>query len=247
MGTISTPTSMFGTAYLAVAWKDRSKLADGERKGFGQFFYVTICGYLEHFISELIRTRIRTLGGVPASLETQTMTHNFNLKDEVYSAKPLADSLSTLLDSIESELDNAPLQNLIKLHNRVFAATIRDRIGSDLSNDLNALADLRNIFAHGRAWRLNIDFQDGCGTPESTPIHSPAQRLHAAGILTELQFDGKTHIDFTNTFYSDDALLYFYNKVLEIEDKLLTTIDIPVEARWMDTLAKLPQLGKDIT
>lgn len=45
-------------AYLAKAWAVRAELTDYERRGFAQFFYLTVCGHLEAVLVAHIKARL---------------------------------------------------------------------------------------------------------------------------------------------------------------------------------------------
>ena len=64
----------------------------------------------------------------------------------------------------------------------------------------------------------------GYASLDSNPIQRPALRLHAAGIIKDLKIPDQTHDDFQSSFFADEALLYFYCAVEQIEQKLLDNV-----------------------
>lgn len=105
----------------------------------------------------------------------------------------------------------------------VFPEKLRDVIGSELHEDMIALSDLRNIFAHGRQIFMDFygeGFLDLLGSLDGNPLKKPANRLFKVGIIKSLEITGQNHNDFYAVFYSDDAMLYFYRAVNSIEEKL---------------------------
>jgi hypothetical protein len=229
-------TSNFNKAYIAIAWNARHDLHEHEKRGFAQFFYLTMCGHIESVLSAIIKERMRSIRYMlpwnnlpPMRFEKDEATGRV---PEYHSLKPLYESLLKIISVVESDTDNAPLGKLIELYNKVFQQTLKDVIGKDLYEDLDALASLRNLFAHGRD--LFIEFtgswnDDVKGTLDKNPLQKPAQRLHRAGIVKDFDITMQNYIDFHTYFYNDDALMYFYNSVKKIEERLATFVDFPPE------------------
>jgi hypothetical protein len=217
-------TNTFSKAYLAVAWKSRNELQDYERRGFGQFFYLTICGHIESLLSVIIKQRVDSIKLMVRWDELPSW--KYTVEGQVHNCKidPLVESLWNIMSVMNSECENAPLGKLTELYNKVFSRKISEIIEKDLSDDLNALVSLRNLFAHGRD--LFIDFDDSLekGNLDTSPLKKPAERLHLAGII-EISNLKSNLVEFHSAFYSDKALLYFYNSVQRIEKKLLSSMD----------------------
>jgi len=217
----SISTTTFSKAYLSVAWKNRDQLKEYERRGFAQFFYLTLCGHIEGVLAALIKARLQS---VTHMVRWETLPPaEFNAYGKIQSCRldPLIESLRRLLSSISDEAQSAPMAKLIELHGRIFPQKLSDILGPDLHQDLLALNSLRNLFAHGRD--MFMEFDDpfvGKGTLAGNPLQLPAQRLLAAKIIKCLNITGQNHNEFQAQFFDDDALLYFYNAVQEIEKRL---------------------------
>jgi hypothetical protein len=144
--------------------------------------------------------------------------------------------------SLADQSHTAPLNRLMEHHNMLFSPSLLDLLGKDLHADLLALAQLRNLFAHGREFFLEFDDPfAGHATLDANPIQAPALRLHKAGIIKDLKITGQNHDVFQSAFYSDDALLYFHSAVRQIEQKLSANVTfLPEKRLW--TVDPLPEL-----
>lgn len=231
----SISTTAFSRAYLKKAWETRDTLTDYERRGFAQFFYLTIAGHVEAVMVELISLRLMYIRSA-----TNVMQAPSTFKE--HSIKPLRDSLDSILNGFEIRVEHAPLKPLISLFQEAFALKLSKLLGKDLFAELDALADLRNIFAHGRQLSLDFEYTDeNYLNLEGNPLENPAKRLVMAGILSHLKFDGTNHQEFQRAFFSDAAMLHFFRKAGEIETKLKTVLTYPPElkASLMISLSKL--------
>lgn len=111
--------------------------------------------------------------------------------------RPLYESLLRIVGALEDQSRTAPLNKLIELYNVTFSPVLREVIGTDLNDDLLALASLRNLFAHGRDFFLEFKWQvDGAGYAclDSNPIKQPALRLQKAGIIRDLNVTQETRL-----------------------------------------------------
>ena len=237
-------TATFSTLYLAVAWQTRHQLSDYERRGFGQFVYLTMSAHLESVIGELIRMRCLSLRYMVRWETLPPMEFTEGEQKHLCDLKPVYESLLRVVAALDDESHTAPLTKLTELYNVIFSPALREIVGKELYEDLQALASLRNLFAHGRG--LFLEFEDpfnvsgGHATLDSNPIQRPALRLYAAGIIKDLKVTGQTYGDFQSAFYADDALLYFYRAVEQIEEKLFESVTFLPEK--MRHILKLPKL-----
>ena len=235
-------TTTYGKSYLAAAWKARGELKDYERRGFGQFVYLTLCAHLESVLAMLLRRRFHSIKFMFKWESLPPIDYKVNEKTHSCDLKPVTDSLLGIIARLADETHNAPLNKLTESYNVVFASPLREVVGKDLHEDLLALTSLRNLFAHGR--ELFLEFDDpmiGQASLDANPIQKPALRLHAAGIIGDLNITGENHDQFHATFYSDAAILYFYHAVEKIEDRLLASMTFMPETN-MFQVTKLPKL-----
>jgi RiboL-PSP-HEPN len=244
----STPTSRYSTAFLASAWKSRGELEEIERFGFGQFMYLTLCAHLESFLSELICLRFKSISRI---LRWDELPHmQYKVQDQVHTCdlKPVTDSLLSIISSLLNKAQNAPLSNLTESYNMIFSPKLSELLEKDLYQDLEALTKLRNLFAHGRELYLEFhsddieSLHDSSASLNSNPIQLPTQRLHAAGIINTLDITNLGEAEFRSDFYSDNALLYFYNAVKNIEEKLFESMDFFPEHFGWEIIRPLPHL-----
>ena len=186
----SVSTTTFSRAYLQRAWEQRETLAAYERNGFAQFFYLTTTGHLEASMAEIMDRRIMYTRSVVSRMKNQSFQWGNKLDEPSYPTRPIHDSLMNILLHFNRKIEKAPLDSLIELFQDLFALKLPDLLG-EAYQDLKALASLRNIFAHGRVFRLAFeqDEENNVLSLDKNPLQLPAQRLLAAGVLTTLRFD----------------------------------------------------------
>lgn len=248
-GRVAISTSVFNKAYLKRAWAERGALSDYERRGFAQFFYITISGHLESVIAEVIKARLRSISTLlPWNQPGQTEY----TKDGVRYLCPLESlvaSLFALLRSSEEIAEQASFEQLRKSYSQIYARSLADAIGPELDQDINALFRLRNIFAHSRQLYVDLEgFPGDTMTLESNPFLFPAQRLQRAGIIESLAITRQNYHEFQEHFYSDQTLLFFYGRVIEAEQRVTSHIDFFPEKGVLDMhILELPNLQAEQT
>jgi hypothetical protein len=219
----SISSSVFSKSYLAKAWEARSELLDYERRGFAQFFYLTICGHIESQLASVISGRLTSIYRTINWDDLPPFQLGIDGVDHKCSLEPVTRSLRQIARHVEGIVDDAPLGKLMEIFAWVFPEKLRDLIGSELHEDMIALADLRNIFAHGRQIFMDFygeDFSELRGSLDGNPLKTPANRLLKVGIIKNLEITGQNHNDFYAVFYGDDAMLHFYRAANSIEEKL---------------------------
>ena len=244
----SISTSKFSKSYLAKAWDSRNELLDYERRGFAQFFYLTLCGHIESELARIITRRLYFIRKmIPwESLPPMKLAEGEDEECE-HAFDPLVQSIQHMARHLESEVESAPLMRLIDFFGRVFTEKLREVVGSEQYEDMIALAALRNIFAHGRDLTMDFEGEDWStirGTLEGNPLKFPAARLHRAGIIKELDIDKTNYHAFQAHFYSDEAMLYFYGAAQRIENMIDAFAPFLPE-RSISTISKLPRLGAE--
>lgn len=238
-------TSTFSKSFLAKAWEARRELLDYEKRGFAQFFYLTLCGHIESELAFTIVRRLHFISRIVRWDALPPMKYKNQDVEQECPLDPLIQSIQQIAQRLEADVESAPLSKLIELFGRVFPESLRDILGSELFEDMNSLAVLRNIFAHGRNLTMDFEGEDWSsfkGTLDGNALKKPAERLYHAGIITSFDINGENYNDFHASFYSDDAMLYFYKAVQSIEARLESFSPFPPEQRW-SVQAKLPPLG----
>jgi hypothetical protein len=216
-------TNTFSKAFLSKAWEARNDLLDYEKRGFAQFFYLTICGHAESLLAKIITTRLLFIHTLVHWEELPPMPYENDDVTQTCSLEPVITSIKQIAKSLERETESASLNKLIELHGRTFPQKLKEIVGAKLSADLDALASLRNLFAHGRDLIMDFDIDENFdfkGTLDGNILKHPAQRLHEAGIIKDFDINGQNHHEFHAIFYGDAAMLYFYNAVQSIEEGL---------------------------
>ncbi|QFS52873.1 hypothetical protein [Nostoc sphaeroides] len=242
----SFPTSNYNTAYIARAWGMHKELEEREKRGFYQFFYLTICGHIESILSSVINARLDSINWLLQWDKIPPANYNENNITSLCDQKTVVESLLKIISAFENETENAPLGKLIDLHNKIFNKKLSELIGKELYEDLNAVASLRNLFAHGRnlfvEFKFDAPLTDGEVTLDYNPLKKAFDRLLRAGIINNpSNFNLQNYGDFLVSFYNDDAFLYFYRAIQEVEEKLDNSIEFPPE-RAKRFFVRLPDL-----
>ncbi|MEI6847774.1 MAG: hypothetical protein WCK32_07030 [Chlorobiaceae bacterium] len=145
------------------------------------------------------------------------------------------------MKAFEKKAETATLEKIKSVFSQIFDIDLKNTLG-DLNSDLEALAKLRNIFAHGNdLWLQFEQTEENRMSLDKNPLQLPAQRLLTAGILKNLRFDGRNNHEFMTIFYHDDAMLYFLDKSQKIE-LTLKSFCIPFETELPFMIFPLPDL-----
>ncbi|MGB3790379.1 MAG: hypothetical protein WA949_20390 [Phormidesmis sp.] len=253
------PTTGFNKSYLAIAWNSRHSLTESERRGFSQFFYLTISSHVESLLAKIIGARVRSIQSltvfspVPGGAATEETLASYREHESL-----VRESFSGVVSSLRVEVETAPLNKLIMLYKRMFQKSLRDVVGRELYDDLDALASLRNTVAHGRD--LYLEFEDERRNPEDfygpitldgNPLKKASERLLKSGVLSisVTDIDPLKWYEFIAYFYCDAALLYFHDAVIQIEDSLRSSSDHSFESiqAFVPPLPKLEDTSKGET
>lgn len=160
---------------------------------------------------------------------------------------PVTTSIKSILARLRDEVEVAPLSKLTELYSTVFSKKISEMIGLELNYDLLALTSIRNLFAHGRNFFLEFkEPTDEFAMPseitlDSHPLKAAAERLRKASLIEDIDYNGVNHDQLRSAFYGDGALLYFYEKVNEIEKQLVASQNFEPE-KFHLYLPPLPSL-----
>jgi hypothetical protein len=236
-------------SYIGTLWNARHELSDSEKRGFAQFFYLTISGHIESFLSKVISARLDSILRLP--LESLPPREGSICGEQVScSVEPICDSLVSIISVYKSKVGSASLGKLLGFYQNTFQKNLLDVIGQDLYQDIHALSALRNILAHGRDLYLEFDtYVDDSEftqvvTLDNNPLQKPISRLRTEGIVNirPSDIDGMNWVDFLAALYCDEALLYFYDAVKEIESKLRQSVDYSFESSSL-YIVPLPDLG----
>lgn len=244
---ISTSTSTFSKSFLVKAWEARNELMDYERRGFAQFFYLTLCGHIESELSLVITLRLQLINRAFRGNTLPPMKWKIDEIEHEFPLDPLIQSISKITARLEAEVKSAPLNKLMdELFGRVFPEKLSKVVGTELFGDLQSLAKLRNLSAHGRDLTMEFevdDFSDFKGTLDNNVLKQPAERLHHAGVINDFDINGNNYDDFLSIFYSDAAMRYFYNAAQGVEIKLRSLGMFPPEQSWHLRHPQLPPLA----
>ena len=226
----SISSTAYAKSYLSTTWSRRSELNSYERRGFAQFVYVVLCGHLECLLSKKIETRLSCARQfLDFDKLSPVILKNNGIKEQCSTA-PLAESVKSILLDLESSINNAPISRLIHIYDRVFQVRLIDLIGKELYSDIDSLAGLRNLFAHGRDISVDLDGGfPGKADLSRNPLLKPAKRLNEIGVIDTLDVNMNNMEKFESAFHSDDAVLHFYRAVKKIEDIVVSDLEFLFE------------------
>lgn len=232
----SISSTVYGKEFLSKTWKDRNNLSEYERRGFGQFFYLTLCSHIELVLVKRINARVNSIESLCKCVSIPLFETSENGVSQQHSSEPAVKSVEHMASKISKEAEKAALMQLIKLYDELFPVSISNIIGEDLYQDLKAVGNLRNIFAHGRDIFMEFNRSGNLknmifeGTLDNNPFKQPEQCLRRAGIITKsFKITSKNHDDFFSLFFKDKTMLHFYNAIKEIETHLKTENHFPPE------------------
>ena len=244
LGRASISTSTFSKSFLAKAWDARKELLDYEKRGFAQFFYLTLCSHIESELAFTITRRLHFISRIVRWEDIPLMKWKNQEIEQECPLDPIIQSLKQITRRLEADVESAPLSKLIELFGRVFPESLRVILGPELFDDMDSLATLRNIFAHGRNLTMEFEGEDWSslkGTLDGNALKKPAERLYRAGVIKGFDINGANYNDFHASFYCDDAMLYFYKAAQSIETQLESFTPFPPERSWV-VQTKLPPL-----
>ncbi|MDD5214092.1 MAG: hypothetical protein PHQ03_00950 [Methylococcales bacterium] len=229
----------YGKSFIERVWNDRGSLDENEKRGFAQFFYINMCSHIEDVLMTIIEARLNSINTICEG-HTRGIIPSIPWRvgnDEPQSTKPLFESMQHITSKIKQKISKSALSGLIDSYNEVFP----DGFDKKLRCDLEALAALRNIFAHGRAIFVEFD-TDGNATLEKNPLEEPTKRLKTAGIITE----DITSLNYSDSlipqFFSDEAMFYFYSVVKDAEMEIRNKNSFCPESSFLH-ISKLPELS----
>ncbi len=238
-------------AYLHAAWNSRFALKGPERIGFAQFFYSFINTHLESRLCSLIDLRLesmRTYVQEASHNLAYYLTHvkpgdaSMRFRSLDADSHPAFYSLHKMINEKGDLLTTAPIGRLMRIYDSIFPTPLRTILGDELKLDLDAVISMRNVFAHGR--RITIDHEGpmgaGAAQLDSSTLKDAAARLKQTGILPK---DETVSVEnyhlWERSIFADAALMYFYGKIVEIDDKVK---GCPTSRQEADKISKLPKL-----
>jgi len=243
VGKSSIPTHVFGKAYLEKAWQTRKELNEEEFKGFAQYFYLTLCGHIEAVLVAIITARLNSIEHLKWNSE-QFMKCQNNGSEEYYSLNPVYKSIVNIAEKLANEVGVAPLGKLIELYNKVFSEKLNMVLEKEIYQDLDCLLTLRNIFAHGRSFVMEMEFAENSIYPvgfEGNTIHNIINRLTSLKLIVAEEMTGQNYTDYLFSMYTDSVMSHFYSSVEKMENILFNRIELEPE-KWRYFVKSLPKI-----
>ena len=219
-------SSLYGKEFFYKMWENRHDLSDYERKGFAQYFYITMSGHVESILVVIIKARLKTI-----NRESENWKHskgfikiNINKVEKFFPIDPIPSSVISIVSSLEKRVEKASLFELLKIYDEVFSKnTLKQAVGNDIKRGLEAIAQLRNVFAHGRDILMYFEsdnfnnFDDFSVNLDKCSLGEPIKYLKKEKI-----FDGtiKWNTDLS-VFFEDKVIFHFYNVIRKFEHSLI--------------------------
>lgn len=203
-------------------WAARNELNTVQRQGFGNLFYVALLGHIESLLSGYLRARIHAAGSlIPWTELPAEKTFSENRVNRQYPTGPLIDSLKSMILGYDADLENATINKLTELYKKIVGSPLNEAISEQTHKHIKALSQLRNVFAHGRTFFLDMPNPiSGTATLKNTPLQFPVQVLIDVGIVDNLNYDGLSYSKFADAFYSDDGMRCFWDAAREVDAAL---------------------------
>jgi hypothetical protein len=204
------PTAYRSGAFLGWAWSQRNAMSDSQRQGLAQAIYASLVAHIEATIAEILVWEYRQ--------DMRFLSHHAKSPSSVLHQRAFGRSVSVLLER-QKELEKMTFKQLLEeleffFYPRYEQGPKRHKL------DLEALMDLRNLFAHGRApWLpLASETQVRIDT-DGNKLKKALDRLVTAGIVTN-ETDTVTSGDAMGAdekrlfekLHSDSAVRYFCDK-----------------------------------
>jgi hypothetical protein len=150
-----------------------------------------------------------------------------------------------MANSLISQTRNAPIQKLQEIYNSIYPIAFKGVIGPELHKDIEALAKVRNHFAHGRQLiveftskspYLPTDYDKLEADVTRSTLHPAYERLRASGMpIPDVVTLANRH-EWMDVIYSDSAIKYFLNSCAKAETKLLSANSFNGETSTVNTV-----------
>lgn len=243
--TTYSPTGGYSKSFLQMVWANRAQLEERERRGLIQFLYLTACSHIEHVLQELISARLQFVSERINWTASSLQTLHGPLPNDEGGLNPVAWTIVCMANSLITQARSAPIQKLQEIYSNIYPTSFKAVVGPELHKDLEALAKVRNHFAHGR--QLIVEFNS---PPPYLPtdhdrleadvtkssLHHAYERLKAIGIQFPEVVNMANRQEWMAVIYSDQAVKYFLRSCTQAEEKLLSANAFCGEASTINTL-----------
>jgi len=214
-------------------------LSENERKGFAQYFYLTMCGHLEAVLAECINVRLRAIEMFVSKDSVQPASFRSGENIETVSIDPLIGSIRGMSNSLNKQVKNAPLSNLIEQASMLFFNSKPIPLSTAQREVLLALGDLRNVFAHNRNLVFHVEHK-GIDVLAGSALNKAIKILRVEGIMAE--FDSLSDSSTFDIVYSDEAMLFFYSQAKNIDRRLRETTVFGPQWFQLHIIPELPAI-----
>ena len=187
MRTYSMSSSTYTTRYIELGWSNRSQLEGLELKGLYATSLIILNSALEGLVVRYLQWMLQV---------NDTELHNLlkykNYERALYGEKVeigLRSEYEYIMrgkEKLKQQLEKANFGQLDELNKAVTGSSLRLHIGTDLFESWNALNTLRNVVAHGRQLKANLDpKKDSNITFENTQLELVEKYLNINGLFPE--------------------------------------------------------------
>lgn len=224
--TRTTSSSRCGKIFLYKMWKNRHDLSEDERKGFAQYFYITMSGHVESLLVTIIKTRLTTIECEFEKLRYNQIPiiKNINREEKKFPMDPVLSSVISIASSLKNRVETVPLSDLLKIYDEVFSkGELKSVVGGNVKRGLLAISQLRNVFAHGRDILMYFDSDnpnncdDFSAKLDKCSLGEPIKYLQKEKIFDETIKWNAT----LSVFFEDKVILHFYEIIRNAQSSLI--------------------------
>ena len=182
-------------------------MEDYERKGLISQVYLALCAYVEAHLSHVIRVRLRAITDMLDLDKVPTIKCTINEALVEIDRVPLLETLRELISHQVTEMSSAQLVPLLKAYERTFHQSCEAAFGKDCKEAIDALAQIRNVIAHGRV--LSISTGSNGVNLDKNPIHPALKYLQRKKAVKAIAASDENLREPLELLFTDSAVLCF--------------------------------------
>lgn len=226
-----TPSLFAAKSFLAHSWKTHEELEEIQYRGLAQFAYTTMCADIEEVLSRIIELRCKTILSSSMNYHLLEFPYMENGKKTHCDTRIIVESIMRLARSLKKDASKYPFNKLVETYKNLFGKSVADTLSDGLFNDVEAIADLRNLFAHGRpiVYRGETEsFAEELNLSRH-PFEKVSKRLRAVNILDSKTLAMNETKELEKAIFSPTTIEYFSSSCSEAMSELFEAIDFPSE------------------
>lgn len=230
----SQPITAFTDSFLEWAWSHRDDLNKNELSGLHATVIIFANSTLEAIVLRTLQSALHftdsELNNYYANRTTKRNSIEFSLQTEFL-------MLQRLKNNLEDSLDSAAFGKLNPLNKQILGMSLKDIVGPKLWEDWRALAELRNILAHGRAISFEGNHETGdfqLAGSKHTELKKVVNRLKEKNLVHKQDHFGSLLCASARYFFESSKLIC---------DKYVKNLPQALRAEVEPKLPRLPDLA----